>query len=343
MESCQLALRSDGHTDIAHPVEYVGPAGSRARLVSAGPVRLGRACPPTGGFRRRVRGKQPLAASSSLALPPEPPPRGGRAGGESPAARAFADPDQDAVEDRDDESDVWVAVEAVGDVKGAAEVHLEDSGVVEGDRALIKLSPDVRAFARDVKGGVAMPAPRAGRADGDRGGKPAKADRLLDARILSPVRYVTGGRRWGDFANFVGRRHGEPMEDFPLESERSTMWLMRCERGHGGTFDSRQTKWFLEHRIERATTARLMHDLLGLALDLDACYDQPGVANLGCIKRISRMYQLCEETTGSLQLEGLEHHLGRDRAVLVASNAGWLSAVFWPSTRRTCSARRRMC
>ena len=91
------------------------------------------------------------------------------------------------------------------------------------------------------------------------------------------------------------------------------MWLMRYVRDHGGTFDGRQTKWALEHKIERTSTAFLMHDLLGLALDLGVCYDQLDVANLGSFEVISRMYQLCEEKMGSLQVEGLEHYLGRDR------------------------------
>ncbi|CAK0881701.1 unnamed protein product [Prorocentrum cordatum] len=100
--------------------------------------------------------------------------------------------------------------------------------------------------------------------------------------------------------------HAEPMGDFPLEGDRSTMWLMRYVRDHGGTFDGRQTKWALEHKVERNSTAHLMHDLWVLALDLGVCYDQLDVSNIGSFEVISRICQLCEETTGSWQVEGLE-------------------------------------
>eukprot|EP00959_Pyramimonas_sp_CCMP1952_P379689 7953326-Pyramimonas_sp.AAC.1 len=82
------------------------------------------------------------------------------------------------------------------------------------------------------------------------------------------------------------------MEDFPLGGERSTMWLMRCVRDRGGTFGGRQTEWALEHKIDRSSAAYLMRGLLGLALDFGACYDQLGVANLGCVEVLSRMCQL---------------------------------------------------
>ncbi|CAK0791495.1 unnamed protein product, partial [Prorocentrum cordatum] len=66
--------------------------------------------------------------------------------------------------------------------------------------------------------------------------------------------------------------------------------------------------------VDRNSTAFLMHDLSGLALDHGVRYDLLDVANLGSFEVISRMYQFGEETTGPLQVEGLGHHPGRDRA-----------------------------
>ncbi len=51
---------------------------------------------------------------------------------------------------------------------------------------------------------------------------------------------------------------------------------------------------------------------MGLALDLSVCYDQCDGGNLASVEALARLYQLVEETNGTLQLEGLEHYVGRD-------------------------------
>ena len=38
-----------------------------------------------------------------------------------------------------------------------------------------------------------------------------------DARVLTPVTYDPGGRRWSEFASAVSRMRVEPTDDFPLE------------------------------------------------------------------------------------------------------------------------------
>ena len=60
--------------------------------------------------------------------------------------------------------------------------------------------------------------------------------------------------------------HQEPLEDYPLEGERTIGWLYTFVREHGGTFDSRHTRWMLEQKIEKESMAAKMHDLVGLAL-----------------------------------------------------------------------------
>ena len=57
----------------------------------------------------------------------------------------------------------------------------------------------------------------------------------------------------------------------------------------------------------------LVHDLVGFALELSLCYDQVDCSNLASLEVLSRLYQVLEESSGSLQMEGLEHYIGRDR------------------------------
>ena len=59
-----------------------------------------------------------------------------------------------------------------------------------------------------------------------------------------------------------------------------------------------------------------MHDLLGFCMELAHCYDQVDPLNLAALELIGRAYQIVEETSGSLQLEGFEHYVGRGGAGL---------------------------
>ena len=67
----------------------------------------------------------------------------------------------------------------------------------------------------------------------------------------------------------------------------------------------------MEQRIDQNSVAAHMHDLLGFALEVSLCFDQLDISNLAGMEVISRAYQLVEETSGSLQVEGLEHYIGR--------------------------------
>ena len=104
----------------------------------------------------------------------------------------------------------------------------------------------------------------------------------------------------------------EPLSDFPLTGDRTVSWLCGYARQHGGTFSGRHTKWLLEQKIGKDAAGAHIHDLLGLSLELAVCYDQVDASNLACLEVVSRAYQLVEETSGSLQVDGLEYYVGRD-------------------------------
>ena len=106
--------------------------------------------------------------------------------------------------------------------------------------------------------------------------------------------------------------HEEPLEDYPMQGQRTISWLYTFVREHGGTFDSRHTRWMLEQKIEKDSMPARVHDMVGLALEMGLCYDQVDPSNLVSFEVMGRLYQLIEETGGSLCIEGLEHYVGRD-------------------------------
>ena len=105
----------------------------------------------------------------------------------------------------------------------------------------------------------------------------------------------------------------ETLEDFPLEGARSFAWLTTYIKDHGLTPDGRQTKWAAEQHVAKDTAAYVMHDLCGLAIELCLSYDQLDGSNLACMEVVARMYQMIEETGGSMKMEGFEHFIGRDK------------------------------
>ena len=56
----------------------------------------------------------------------------------------------------------------------------------------------------------------------------------------------------------------------------------------------------------------IMHDLIGYCVELGACYDQLDMVNLASMELLGRLYQLIEETKGSMSMEGFDHFVGRD-------------------------------
>ena len=97
-----------------------------------------------------------------------------------------------------------------------------------------------------------------------------------DARVLSPVIYDIKGNRWRDFGDSIRDMHEEPMSDFPLDGERTALWLLGYIVSHGGTPDARQTKWSTEQTVDKDTTTYQIHDLIGFALELAVNYEPAG-------------------------------------------------------------------
>ena len=89
-------------------------------------------------------------------------------------------------------------------------------------------------------------------------------------------------------------------------------WVCDYTTTHGGSFDGRHTKWLTEQRVDRDSACAVLHDLLGLTLELGLCFDQVDASNMASMEVVCRAYQLIEETGGSMQMEGLEHYVGRD-------------------------------
>ena len=103
----------------------------------------------------------------------------------------------------------------------------------------------------------------------------------------------------------------EAVTDFPLAGDRTADWLYKFVLDHGGTFDARHTKWMQEQNITKDSSAAHLHDMIGLSLELFATYDQVDATNLAGVEVLSRAYQLVEETSGAMKIEGLEHYVGR--------------------------------
>ena len=93
---------------------------------------------------------------------------------------------------------------------------------------------------------------------------------------------------------------------------RSSRWLYRYVAEHGGSFDARHSKWATEQKIEHDTAGYHIHDMLGCALDLALTFDQLDTPNIAAMEMVGRCYQLVEQTSGTMRVEGIEHYKGRD-------------------------------
>ena len=105
----------------------------------------------------------------------------------------------------------------------------------------------------------------------------------------------------------------EELNDWPLEGDRSLEWLLTYICQHGGTPDSRHTRWAAEQHIAAEHVGYILHDLLGFVIELAVCYDQLDATNCASLELVGRIYQLLEETQGTMVVEGLEHYVGRAR------------------------------
>ena len=189
----------------------------------------------------------------------------------------------------------WVAAETRGGIEKGTEIKFGKADIRMGDRGVHVLPSGESLCVMSA-------------ADQDAG----EEDAGLDNRVLDPVVFDQHGVRFQSFDAAVGRMKEEPLEDFPLRNRRSLMWLLTYVKSHGMTFDGRQTKWSTEQKIDPESVTYVMHDLVGYALELGATYDQLDLPNLASFELLGRLYQMIEETKGSLNLEGFDHFVGRD-------------------------------
>ena len=193
----------------------------------------------------------------------------------------------------------WVALETAGEIEIGDVIPMQDGDMTFGNRGVHK-SGDLFVSVALLK-------------DGEESPVKAKVVERSDARLLGPLVYDSRGKRWLDFASGIKEMTEEELADFPLMGERTVQWLCEYTSRHGVTFDGRHTKWLLEQKVDQNSMAAHFHDLLGLALELAVTYDQVDPSNLASLEVVPRAYQLLEESGGSLQVEGLEHYVGREQ------------------------------
>ena len=192
----------------------------------------------------------------------------------------------------------WMTMETSGSLQKYTLVEPKRSDVVRGRRGLY-----------DTGGGTWVAIAYLSEVEKE---SMEEREQSLDNRILEPVVYDERGVRHLDFSTAVRRMTAEPMADFPLKNGRSLQWLLQYVVDHGATFDGRQTKWATEQKIDAESAPYVFHDLLGYALELGATFDQLDMLNCASMELIGRVYQMIEETRGSMSSDTIDHYIGRD-------------------------------
>ena len=287
VEMGRACLRADGYA-LASPPDEVWFEGVPRTIGAV----LGLALP-----RVSLPVREPLGGATT---PPRPPGLGPpRAEAPRPMDLSPRGEGSPADELAPGEGHVWVLMEAKFGMLKGEQVHLSEGDIRMGDRALHCLDDG------DVVASKRVPIHQAA-AELEESG--------ADARVMVPLVYDTEGKRFREFGDAVRHMRQEAVVEFPITGDRSTGWLLRYITEHGGTPDGRHTKWAAEQKVEKDSAAYHIHDLLGLALELGATFDQLDLTNLASMEVVSRLYQLTEETNGSMRVEGFEHYVGRDVA-----------------------------
>ena len=209
--------------------------------------------------------------------------------------------------DDDDDLDpgegfVWISLEAgSGGTLAGQEVALVKGDARLGDRAIHVQSDGSMLCVKWVTVEQAAEPPATG------------GDEATDLRIMTPLVRTAAGKRWQTFEKGVERMCEEQLDDWPLENERSVSWLCDYIVLHGSTPDGRQTKWAMEQGIAKDHVGYILHDIVGYCIELAVCYDQIDLANCASFEILGRLYQLLEETGGTMVVEGLDHYIGRAR------------------------------
>ena len=270
------ALDPDGTSEPTHAVNSAGKKVVFRSLV-----------PATLSMKKVVLGKSGLAMKSAM------------------KKKGVTDSDSDDDDELDPGEDhVWVSLETIeGHLKKGQEVALVEGDVRVGDRAVHVLnSGDSVAVKR-------IPIEEASAADETEDA----LDLASDVRVLTPLQLNGAGRRWATFAGVVEKMVQEDMNDWPVEGDRSVNWLLGYIVQHGNMPEGRHTKWAMGQAIPKDSLGYTLHDLLGYVLELAVSYDQLDMPNLASMEVLGRLYQLLEETSGTMVVEGMEHYIGRSK------------------------------
>eukprot|EP00971_Amphidinium_carterae_P231263 4589295-Amphidinium_carterae.1 len=135
----------------------------------------------------------------------------------------------------------WVALETRGGLVKGQTVDVATKDPRRGDRVLVQRGEQVLAVG--VKGSV----------------ESVKGSDLGDQRLQPSVVMDAGGKRWIEFGEALKRMRQEPQSGWPLEGDRTTAWLLNYVYTHGGGFESRHTKWMVEQKIDKESTAAIIH------------------------------------------------------------------------------------
>ena len=150
-------------------------------------------------------------------------------------------------------------------------------------------------------------------ADPDDDGGGAATSGALDCRIL-PIILDESGERWRTIEGAMPSMAQQDFDDWPLESVRSSRFLLRELRRCSKTYLTSHTDWVKNSGVRSGDRAIHEHRVLSKALELAVSYDQLSVINLACLEVLVKRRMLIESAyEGSPEApkwEGSEHFMG---------------------------------
>eukprot|EP00972_Heterocapsa_arctica_P100613 14835545-Heterocapsa_arctica.AAC.1 len=114
-----------------------------------------------------------------------------------------------------------------------------------------------------------------------------------DCRIL-PVSLDGAGERWRTIDHALPVMFQQKFDDWPLDSVRSALYLMRELRRSSKTFLTSHTDWVKNSGVRAADRSVREHRVLSKALELAVSYDQLSVVNLSCLEVLVKRRMLIE-------------------------------------------------
>ena len=135
----------------------------------------------------------------------------------------------------------------------------------------------------------------------------------VDCRLL-PVAVDESGERWRTIPDALPLMHQQEFDDWPLDSVRSTRYLMRELRRASKTFLTSHSDWVKNSGVRATDRAVHEHRALSKALELAVSYDQLAVVNLASVKCLVKRRMLIEAayeaSPEAPRWDGAEHFMG---------------------------------